>query len=419
MTSLRRRNRFDCRVWMVSLFISGVLGVSGPVSRAATVQLSLVDGSTAQGEFQGIHDGRMTITVQEAPRTFSMEDVIQVRLPASSIVRPGGTAVFHLADGGRLYGTLAGEGQDALTVRSVLGPDLAIRFDRLAGVRLGDAAALPAAAEVFAQTLAQRRTGQDMLVALGEEQVRVLPGRLTRLGPEGGAFLFGDRERAFSIDKAFGVIFAAGARSESMYPATVVLVDGSEVSGTLRSAEERSLRLDASLGQEVVIALAEVAVVRMRSRRVVFLSDLATHSERVEGRLHRPSPVRRDVNAAGGPLSLNGIVYPKGLGVISRAELIFELGGEFERFVSAVGIDDGVRPRGSVVFVVQGDGRMLYSSGLLTGTDAARELNVDVQGVEFLTLLVDYGDDLDLSDMANWAGARLLRPSPDPATPTQ
>lgn len=417
--AVRRRHRPVYRRWLAWLVLSVVIGAWGPAVRAASVHLTLVDGSTAQGEFQRIRDGRMTIAVQGASQTFSMDDVIEVQLPASPIVESEAPAVFYLADGGRLFGALASEDQDALTTESVLGAGLAIRFDRLAGVRLGDPEALPAAAAVFAQTLGQRLAGQDMLVALGEEQVRVLPGRLTRLGPEGGAFLFGDRERTFSIDKAFGVIFAAGVRAEPTGPVLVGLVDGSEVSGMLRSADERSLVLDSSLGRELAIDLSKVAVLRVRSRRVVYLSDLPTHSERVEGRLHRPSPVRRDLNAAGRPLSLNGVVYSKGLGVVSRAELVFELNGKFERFVSAVGIDDGVRPRGSVVFVIQGDGRELYSSGLLTGADAAREINIGVQDVQFLSLVVDYGDDLDLSDMANWAGARLLRPSPDPATPTQ
>lgn len=416
---LRRRSRFACWVGATFLVLAGVVGGSGSAARAASIELSLVDGATARGEWQGVREGRLTISVHGASRTFALDDVVGARLLSASSVEPALPAVFFLADGGRLYGGLAGEGQDALSVRSLVGEALAIRFDRLAGVRLGDPVALPAAAEVFAQTQRQRLAGQDLLVALGEEQVRVLPGRLIRLGPEGGAFRFGDRERTFTIDKAFGVIFATGARPEPTYPVTVALVDGSEVSGSLRSADERSLTLYSSLELDLVIPLEKVAALRLRSSRVVYLSDLPTRSERVEGRLHRPGPVRRDLNATGGAMMLGGVVYPKGLGVHSRAELIFDLGGKFERFVSVVGIDDGVRPRGSVEFVVQGDERELFSSGLLTGTDAPRELNVDVRGVEFLTLLTNYGDDLDLADVANWAGARLLRPSPDPNVPTQ
>ncbi|GAB2803218.1 hypothetical protein GCM10027073_39600 [Streptomyces chlorus] len=50
----------------------------------------------------------------------------------------------------------------------------------------------------------------------------------------------------------------------------------------------------------------------------------------------------------------------------------------------------------------------LATTGVLTGIDPARRIDVDVTGVERLTLRVTDGDEGLDSDHADWAGVRLL-----------
>ncbi|MFQ5463654.1 MAG: NPCBM/NEW2 domain-containing protein, partial [Phycisphaerae bacterium] len=69
------------------------------------------------------------------------------------------------------------------------------------------------------------------------------------------------------------------------------------------------------------------------------------------------------------------------------------------------------RPRGSVVFRLNGDGAVLFDSGTLTGRSEAQTVSVDVRDVDKLSLIVDYADAMDLSDHAVWAGARLIGPA--------
>ncbi len=106
---------------------------------------------------------------------------------------------------------------------------------------------------------------------------------------------------------------------------------------------------------------------------------------------------------------LSGERFEKGLGVHSRTELDYELARGYETFVATLGIDDAVRPRGSVVFRILGDGKVLYETAMLTGTSGPHLCRVDLTGVTLLTLVVDYGDSLDLADHADWGGARLLK----------
>ncbi|MHC4094159.1 MAG: NPCBM/NEW2 domain-containing protein, partial [Planctomycetota bacterium] len=83
--------------------------------------------------------------------------------------------------------------------------------------------------------------------------------------------------------------------------------------------------------------------------------------------------------------------------------------GQFERFCATIGIDDSVRPRGNVVFRASGDDNVLFDSGLIGGSDEPQDIRLAVQGVSELTLMVDYGEQMDLADHADWAAARVIR----------
>ena len=105
-----------------------------------------------------------------------------------------------------------------------------------------------------------------------------------------------------------------------------------------------------------------------------------------------------------------GNTYAWGIGVHANSSLTYDVGGKWSTFESVIGIDDQMGATGSVVFMVTGDGKQLYKSPLILGKAAAATvINVVIKGVKTLTLTVDATDDLDLGDVANWAGARLVR----------
>ncbi|WAU82680.1 glycoside hydrolase family 97 catalytic domain-containing protein [Streptomyces sp. Qhu-G9] len=124
-------------------------------------------------------------------------------------------------------------------------------------------------------------------------------------------------------------------------------------------------------------------------------------------------PVERDLSNGeqaaldGGFLSIRGTTYDKGIGMHADGEVVVELGGAYRTFTAVVGVDDEVGGRGSVAFEVFADGASVATTGVLSGADAARTVEVDVTGVRKLTLRVtDGGDGVD-HDHADWADARL------------
>lgn len=110
----------------------------------------------------------------------------------------------------------------------------------------------------------------------------------------------------------------------------------------------------------------------------------------------------------GNPITIGGNVYSTGFGTHADSSLAIELGKKASRFRAFVGVDDEVEAgKGSVAFKVVGDGKTLWESGVLTGGDQAKPVDVNLRGVSRLMLLVaDGGDGMDY-DHADWADATI------------
>ncbi|MEX0268148.1 NPCBM/NEW2 domain-containing protein [Leptolyngbyaceae cyanobacterium UHCC 1019] len=142
---------------------------------------------------------------------------------------------------------------------------------------------------------------------------------------------------------------------------------------------------------------------------ITYLSDLIpTAVINGWGPMERDRSNGEEAANDGGPLTLNGATYAKGLGVHAGSEIDYALGGVYNKFVSYIGVDDEVGNSGSVVFQVWADGVLLYDSGLMTGVTETKLVNIDVTGRQNLKLIVTNGGDNDSSDHANWGNAQLV-----------
>ncbi len=109
----------------------------------------------------------------------------------------------------------------------------------------------------------------------------------------------------------------------------------------------------------------------------------------------------------GHPLTLGGVVYPHGIGTHAESVFVINLHGSATRFTATVGVDDEVKPKGSVVFSVRVDGKPAAETPVLHGGDAPQPISVDLTGAKRLTLRVTDGGDGINYDHADWAGALL------------
>jgi alpha-galactosidase len=135
-----------------------------------------------------------------------------------------------------------------------------------------------------------------------------------------------------------------------------------------------------------------------------------------------------DKSAGGNAISLGGKTYERGIGVQAGSRIIINLKGRATRFTATVGVDDEVKNAergGTVAFLVQADGRRLFpplpasaatrprgggGRGQLPTvrtTDAPRNIDLDVTGMNFLSLEVTPGNDGTTNDHASWADAKI------------
>jgi alpha-galactosidase len=116
------------------------------------------------------------------------------------------------------------------------------------------------------------------------------------------------------------------------------------------------------------------------------------------------------------PIRIGGESFDKGLGTHAHSRFRVKLGGNAERFVAQVGIADDVANKGSVQFVVFGDRKEIWRSQPMKGGNVASPVDLDLTGIDILTLIATDNGDGTSDDHAVWANASLvMKPgTPDP-----
>ena len=84
---------------------------------------------------------------------------------------------------------------------------------------------------------------------------------------------------------------------------------------------------------------------------------------------------------SGKPLRIGGETFEHGVGVHAVSYARLELDGKAQRFTARVGVDDVMRGKGSVKFIVMGDRKELWNSEVMKGGNTAKTVDVSLQGL--------------------------------------
>ncbi len=114
----------------------------------------------------------------------------------------------------------------------------------------------------------------------------------------------------------------------------------------------------------------------------------------------------------GHTITINGKTYTKGLGTHAYSEINVPLNGQYNKFISEVGLDDEIKSKScssyaSVGFIVYADGIKLFDSGVMKLGTATSTINVDVTGKNQLKLVVNDGGNGNGCDHGDWANPQL------------
>jgi beta-galactosidase GanA len=140
----------------------------------------------------------------------------------------------------------------------------------------------------------------------------------------------------------------------------------------------------------------------------VYLSDIPFTATNGWGPVERDTSNGENQAGDGRPITLNGTVYAKGLGVHADGDVTVYLGGSCSRFTAVVGVDDEVGGSGSVTFAVVADGVPVVTTAVLTGSSASVPVDADVSGAQQLDLVIGDGGNGNGTDHGDWADAKLV-----------
>ena len=112
----------------------------------------------------------------------------------------------------------------------------------------------------------------------------------------------------------------------------------------------------------------------------------------------------------GKPLTVNGKVYEHGVGTHAESSVVYRLDGKGVSFEATLGPDDEVfagDPEGqksTLKFLIIADGKVVHESALMRKRSDARQVKIDLKGVNELELMVDeawWGNKDDHADYAD------------------
>lgn len=169
----------------------------------------------------------------------------------------------------------------------------------------------------------------------------------------------------------------------------------------------------------VTVARAPESAARLdfSGGKIAYLSDLKPESikwtpyfapQKEVSALKEFFAPRMDKNLAAKPLQIAGTTYAKGVAMHSRTEMVYRLPGRFSRLEAIAGIDDEGRPHGNVRLVIHGDEKVLFDQ-TVAGNEDPKPLKLDLSGVRRLTILVDFGEGMDVGDHLDLCNARIIR----------
>ncbi|MED5584966.1 MAG: NPCBM/NEW2 domain-containing protein [Verrucomicrobiota bacterium] len=251
----------------------------------------------------------------------------------------------------------------------------------------------------------------DTIFISGGAELQEVDGLIEEVND--GALIF-DREDALQsipLVRAYGVVLASPLLKAEERPAVVLsLAGGTRLRADIDGFSEGKVNLSLVEGVDVVVPWNQVRRITISSERLEYLSDIAPLKERSRPVLAPGRSWQRDRTVSGLPIKIGDQVYDKGLGFASGMSVTFPNEGLHDLFIAEIGIDIDSGIRGDCEFVVLCENREVFRKRK-RGGEPADLIKVDIKGASDVTLRVDYGEDLDIADHADWGEACFIQRS--------
>lgn len=310
-----------------------------------------------------------------------------------------------------LAGAPAADGAPArLVVTLPAGVDVAVPLAMVRALRQGGAERPEPA--LFAADSKQPPADTDLLYVVRDGKAQRSAVRLRSFGATTVDFTLRGDDYEFATNGVAAVVFGAAtgvAPDRQPKPrARLQLVSGEALDGKLLALGADGARLRLDEGAELTVPAAAVLGLQMQSDRLVWLSDLQPKVEQTPA-FDRVWPIGVDRTPAGKGLLLGGVAHARGLCLVPRARLTYDLGGRFDVFEAVVGIDDRAGPDAHALLRVLVDGVVVWDGGARVRGQKPEALRLELKKAQSLALEADFGRNYDLGDFCVFADARLVQ----------
>ena len=212
-------------------------------------------------------------------------------------------------------------------------------------------------------------------------------------------------------DSVAGVVFGkntgAAPDRQSKPRVLLALATGERIEGKLLElGSEVRLRLDE--GVEFEAPGESLQRLDVLSDKLTWLGSLQPKAEQTAA-FDRAWPWTVNSSPAGPGILLGGKTYSRGLVMVPRTRLIYDVKGRYDVFEAVIGIDDRGGPQAHAIFRVLGDGKLLYESEPRVCGQLPTPIRVDLAKCQVLAIEADFGKNFDLGDLCAFADARVLQ----------
>ena len=393
------------------VFSIGLLAAAPPA-----VEVETLDGAAMAGGLSELGDKGIKLTTEHGPVALEIGKLAGISPKGvQEGAGPAPAVWLELVDGSSPVGSAytATEGRARLTLPSGEPLDLPTQDVRWVRFQAPSGAAPGQWSRILGMDLKS-----DLLVVKTAEGIDYHKGLLRDVTAETVKFELDGELLPIQRSKVYGLAYYHPAGRE-LPQALGAIVETSGATWLVQTIQLAGEKIEWTTPTGLKLSRPPAAIKRIDFSRgkIAYLSDLEPESVAWTPYVHfgkdfpartESAAPRRDRSRDAGPLVLDGKSYRKGLGLSSRTLVVYRLPERFSRFVATAGIDDRVRPLGHVLLVIRGDDKTLLETAV-AGTEPAKPVSLDLSGVRRLSILVDFGEDLDVADHLDLGDAKLVK----------
>jgi len=371
-----------------------LLLTSSVLAAGPQVEIHTLDKQVVTGVLAGLTADGATVQTADGEKTIALKQIMAFQpTPAPAAREENPTIWLELADGGRLTAKDFSVAKRIAKVTLTDGEVFEFPARMLRWVRFS---ASESKADAQWDEALKSKAGGDLLVVRKKDALDFLEGSIGNVAPDKVDFQLGGDPLEVKRLRVDGLIYVSSVRDLKDPVCQFEDVTGWRLPARVIEWEE-GWKITTPAGVTLKRPAAALRKLDFSTGKVLFLSDLNWESAQTKSafsleseKLKEEQAPHRDRPPWGKELKINGQVFPKGLCLASRTQLVYRLPAGLRVFQCAAGIDDSMAKASARVRLrILADDKTVVDEEIRKG-DKVRDFEVGILNVNRLTILVEH-----------------------------